>query len=242
MNYSETCYKKAKSISENAFFIKKNIKTKKDLSYNYIKYRIFRPLLKLYYKSFQLKHGVTPWTSPASIVFFKSCLTKKMVGLEYGSGKSTAFFADRLKHLTSVEHNQEWYKIVKDKIAQEKINNVDYHYIPPNNPEKVNSVPELYEKYNKYLKNHPFRKSYLDYYQFVLKFPDHHFDFILVDGRARVECSFNCLDKLKPGGIFVLDNSERDGYKPVHQVLEKWKKVNTTTGLTDTTIWFKPLH
>ena len=46
--------------------------------------------------------------------------------------------------------------------------------------------------------------------------------------------------KLKRGGIFILDNSERLRYEPVHRKLRSWKQVFTTTGLTDTTIWFKP--
>lgn len=242
MDYSESCYKKAKSISEKAFFIQKNIKAKKEFSFNYVRYRILRPLLKLYYKLFQLNQGNIPWTSPASIIFFKSCLTKDMTGLEYGSGRSTAFFAKRLKHLTSVEHNLEWFDIVKEKLQKENICNVDYHFIPPANPADTTLSPDLFGRYSPFLKYHQFRSTFYNYFQFVLQFPDHHFDFILVDGRARVECAFNCLDKLKPGGILVLDNSERPEYHPVHQVLKDWKKVNTTTGLTDTTIWFKPLH
>jgi len=37
-----------------------------------------------------------------------------------------------------------------------------------------------------------------------------------------------------------LDNSDRDRYIPVFTVLKGWKMLNTTTGLFDTTFWFKP--
>ena len=39
------------------------------------------------------------------------------------------------------------------------------------------------------------------------------FDFILVDGRGRVKCFKKALKVLKPGGVIMLDNSERKSYK-----------------------------
>jgi len=74
----------------------------------------------------------------------------------------------------------------------------------------------------------------------VNTYPDNYFDFIIVDGRARVECSFNAIKKLKRGGLFVLDNSERKRYMPIFNLLENWEMANTSNGLTDTTFWLKP--
>lgn len=237
MTLSDLSYNKAKNISNNFFFIKKNILAQKSLSLAYIFYRVFRPILKLYYKQFKIRHQNTPWTTPASIIIFKELLTRDMIGFEYGSGKSTLFFAGKLKRLVSVEHNKEWFKLVNNEINERGITNVDYHYIPQNHQNMVKGT-NFHTRFA--LKDFEIIPQYFNYFEFIKSYPDGHFDFIIVDGRARVECTLNALDKLKSGGMLVLDNSERPRYKPVHRALKKWKQVYTTNGLTDTTIWFKP--
>jgi len=234
-----TAYQTVLDISKRTFFIKRNIISKKSLSADYIFYRIARPFLKVNYKLFKWLNPQSPWTSQASIKAFEKILTKNMIGFEYGSGFSTMFFSKHLKHLTSVEHNEEWFNIVKTKLKEQGINNVDYQFIPSSKTEK-NSEYTFYQDYQLTSKDFSIRREYQDYFSFVSTFNNEHFDFIIVDGRARVECCLNAIPKLKKGGLFVLDNSDRDRYKPVFKVLESWKSITTTTGLFDTTIWFKP--
>jgi hypothetical protein len=231
-------YQTVLDISHRPFFIKRNIISKKSLSFDYIFYRIARPLLKVNYKLFKLLNPQTPWTSQASIKAFEKILTRDMVGFEYGSGFSTMFFSKHLKHLTSVEHNEEWFRIIKTKLKDQGINNVEYHLIPLNKTER-NSEYTFYKDYRLTSKDFTIHKEYHDYFSFISTFNNEHFDFIIVDGRARVECCLNAIPKLKSGGLFVLDNSDRDRYKPVFKVLESWESITTTTGLFDTTIWFK---
>ena len=52
-----------------------------------------------------------PWLTPDMIKILDSWLCPADVGLEFGSGRSTSWFAARVKHLTSVEHNPEWYSL-----------------------------------------------------------------------------------------------------------------------------------
>lgn len=40
------------------------------------------------------------------------------------------------------------------------------------------------------------------------------FDIIIVDGRDRVNCCMRAIDALSPNGVVVLDDSEREKYKP----------------------------
>ena len=229
--------KKAQKISKNIFFVKANIVAKKDQTAVYIRYRALRPILKGYYKLFNLFYANRPWTTPASIIFFEKVLNKDMIGLEYGSGRSTLYFATRLKKLVSIEHHQEWHKKVSDTFKNEDITNVEYLFIPKKPDE--NSFSDVDAELNK-LDGSESRLDFEDYYLKVKEYPDNFFDFVLIDGRVRVHCGINAMSKLKPGGIFVLDNSERPRYSPLHQKLENWPKVKTTTGLTDTTIWIKP--
>lgn len=234
-----SAYERVNNISKGAFFVKKNILSKKSFTPRYIFYRIARPLLKFNYKLFKWLNPQSPWTSQASIKAFEEILNKNMIGFEYGSGLSTLFFSKHLKHLTSVEHNQEWFKIVNTKLQDRHIDNVDYHFIPAEK-ETGNTGYFFFKDFNLPDTDFTIRKEYHDYFSFVSTFPNEHFDFIIVDGRARVECCLNAIPKLKSGGLFVLDNSDRERYSPIFKVLENWKSITTTTGLFDTTIWFKP--
>jgi len=236
----QTAYDIALRISRSPIFPKKNLIAPKSFSFSYIQYRIARPLLKVYYKIFKWRNPFVPWTSQASIKTFEKILTRDMVGLEYGSGNSTIFFASHLKELTSIEHNKEWFKIVKANLQKLKLTNVDYRFIPATKKDNQQYSYTFYKDYNLTEKDFQIRTDYHEYFSFVKEFPNNHFDFIIVDGRARVECCLNAIPKLKSNGIFVLDNSDRNRYKPVFKVLKNWKSITTTTGLFDTTIWFKP--
>ena len=50
-----------------------------------------------------------PWFTYSFIDFLTERLNNKLNIFEFGSGNSTLFFAKRIKHVTSVEHNVEWY-------------------------------------------------------------------------------------------------------------------------------------
>ena len=236
---TNTLYKELQKVSSGRLWVKKLFLSPKEFSFKYLRYRVLRPLLKGYYKLFNLFHPQSPWTTPASIVFFDKVLTKNMTGLEYGSGRSTIFFARRLGQLVSIEHHPQWYEKVKKLLQQQKLSNVTYLLIPEqgNNPGPDNQ--KLEARLNK-MDGSEERPEFAEYYNKVNEFADGHFDFVLIDGRARVKCGLNAMNKLKSGGIFVLDNSERPRYQPLHRALESWPKTETTTGLTNTTIWIKP--
>ena len=229
-------YKIADSISRKSYFIHRNIVSVKGFSIAYARYRILRPILKLYDSLLKSPYGKQkPWLSPASIGILDKCLNSSMIGLEYGSGRSTRFFSKRLKQLVSIEHHQEWYDLVSKELNDEGIRNVTYLKIAATQSESKKDIEVRYR--SDYIEDN---SNYQDYYERVSDFPDAYFDFVLIDGRARVECSVRAVSKLKSGGIFVLDNSERRRYMIVHKELSTWKRVDTTSGLTDTTIWFKP--
>lgn len=219
--------------------INKYIVAKKAFSIEYISYRVLRPILKVIYWLYTKTHPNRPWLSPASIKFIDERLTNEMTGLEYGSGRSTVFFANRLKKLVSIEHHAAWYKKVEKLLTANNLGNVEYLLIP----EQIASDDDVKIDLETKLKNldgSETRNEFFNYYDKVNEYPDDYFDFVLIDGRARVNCGRNALKKINKGGIFVLDNSERARYQPLHSALISWPKVETTTGLTNTTIWIKP--
>jgi len=227
-----------KKIALNKFLIKKYTPLLEVEPHNKnFLYKIRLLFVKGHYKVFNILYPQRPWTSPASILFFDKFLNYKMVGLEYGSGRSTFYFAKKLKHLISIEHHEGWYNSVKSKLTENKVENVDYYLIPKKEVSANKEDLDIYlDQYNELGS----KKTFEDYYNKVNEYADSYFDFILIDGRSRVRCGLNAIPKLNKGGIFVLDNSERERYEPLHKALDSWPKVNTTNGFTNTTIWIKP--
>ena len=199
-------------------------------------YRILRPILKIRYAFFRRMNKPAPWLSPTSILFFKKYLEKDMVGAEFGSGSSTLFFAPRISKLYSVEHNEEWYHLINEKLTGLNCSNVDYRFVLQN--DKSDFVDEVFDLEEK--RDFEIRRDYVNYFQALNDIRDHSLDFAIVDGRARTECCYEILPKIKKGGILILDNSERKRYELVFEQLKDFEMYETTNGLTNTTFWFIP--
>ena len=202
----------------------------------YLLYRILRPILKIRYGFFRRMHKPAPWLSPTSILFFKKYLEKDMVGAEFGSGSSTLFFAPRISKLYSVEHNEEWYHLINEKLTGLNCSNVDYRFVVQN--DKSDYVDEVFDLEEK--RDFEIRRDYVNYFRALNDIRDHSLDFAIVDGRARTECCHEILPKIKKGGILILDNSERKRYELVFEQLKDYEMYETTNGLTNTTFWFIP--
>ena len=54
-----------------------------------------------------------PWVTYSFIDFIKDRITKSQSVFEYGSGSSTEFYAERASSVVSVEHDKEWFELVK---------------------------------------------------------------------------------------------------------------------------------
>jgi len=217
--------------------ITKNYTAEKGPTFRYVRYRILRPLLKLNYKMFRRGRTDSPWLAQGATIFLDQYLTKEMRVLEYGSGYSTIYFANRVDSVVSFEHYKEWYDRISKEFAALKLTNIDYQFVPPNDPATFSE--ERFRTAHPELKGFELSRRFSDYFEGINSYPDESFDLILIDGRARVETFFNAFPKLKKGGLAILDNSERDRYDPIHEKMKDCKKQSFTTGLTDTVIWVK---
>ena len=57
-----------------------------------------------------------PWLVKKAVEFLEEYLTKDMTVLEYGSGISTKWIAERVKHIYSIEHSQGYYDEIREKL------------------------------------------------------------------------------------------------------------------------------
>lgn len=63
----------------------------------------------------------------------------------------------------------------------------------------------------------------LPYHQLCDEWGDCSFDLILIDGKDRVDCAESAVRLIKPGGVLVLDNSNRSEYTPVgSRICQGW--------------------
>jgi tRNA A58 N-methylase Trm61 len=132
-----------------------------------------------------------PWMTYPAIDFLKNNLQANHEVFEFGLGASTIFFANRVKHVTSLETNSKWLEIVKEKHA---LSNVDMVLMADG---LINA------NYENFAKN-----------------SGKKFDFIIVDSLKRFECVKNSINALKKGGRLILDDSERENYKKIFEFLK----------------------
>lgn len=229
-----------KEAQDRSILPNQNWRREKSDGLEYLRYRICRPLIKGVFYIFRWWNKPTPWFAPSAVNFFKKWLKKDMVGLEFGSGASSKFFAQRIKKLVSVEHHKGWYEHVSKWFEENHLDNIDYRFIAENPEFQTKELPQFFEYQNLKAGDYSFKPQFWEYFHIADEFENTYFDFVLVDGRARVACLLNSIPKLKSGGLMILDNSDRPSYQLAFKVLQDWENFTCTTGLSDTTFWIKP--
>lgn len=182
--------------------------------------------------AYERRYPGAPWLTASMVRILESWLRPEDRGIEWGSGRSTIWFAERVASLVSVEHDANWYRSVSDELRKRQLNNVHYFLC----------------------------ESEEDYKRVADTMALESLDFCLVDGEARDDCALAALSLLKPGGIVIVDNlnfylptqsrspfSRRPWqgcYTPkwerFHQSVGGWRHVSTTNGVFDTGLWVKP--
>jgi len=212
-------------------------------------FRYYRPWKKSLRNSRvgALTDDKTPWITYPAIDFLQSQLSSDMHVFEYGSGASTAFFAKHVRHVISIENDPLWGRTVSDLLRAKKITNVDLRIIESDRLEKGTTIhpenPDFYhsnsEKYN--------MCDFKKYVSQIDQLKDGSMDVVFVDGRSRAACIKHAYRKVKPGGMLLLDNSERVYYtQESRRFVENWEEriffgpVSSVTFFTETTCWTAP--
>ncbi|MGH2530815.1 MAG: hypothetical protein ACRDJW_00785 [Thermomicrobiales bacterium] len=120
----------------------------------------------------------TPWLSHRAINELDRLIQQDWYVIEFGSGMSTPWLAERCGFLYSVESDPVWSETVRAMINERQLTNVRYEQRP------------------------------LETYADLTAFDDDYFNLALVDGEIRSSCLLSVFDKLKPNGFIYLDNSD----------------------------------
>jgi len=160
-------------------------------------------------ENYLLNHR-TPWLVFDAIDFMKSVSLEGKRVFEYGSGGSTLFWLKRGAECVSVEHDEQWYGVMRDYLKD--ATRIDYRLVRPEaalDPGSADPAdPGSYVSDDRAFSG----QSFKDYVCQIDEFPDLSFDVVLIDGRARPSCIKHSVPKVKVGGAIILDNAERTYY------------------------------
>lgn len=156
-----------------------------------------------------------PLLALSAINFLKDFLSQNtsLKVLEFGSGASTVWLSRFTANLVSIEHHPDWYDTVKSTLTGDSTcQSVDLRLLP------------------------------LPYYSVCDEFSDEYFDLIIVDGRDRIKCLESAIRILKPGGVLILDDAQRERYDKADYLLRNWEFTRSISPARQTHWWIKPLH
>ncbi len=195
-------------------------------TFRYVKNRVIQIL-------HEKTHPNDPWLTRQSVHILADLLQDTDTGLEFGSGRSTIWFAQRTSRVISIEHDFKWYQSVGQKIQDLNLESkIDYRYCD----------------------------NIADYVGQIDSLEDNSIDYCLIDGKARDECALKVLPKLKHEGILIIDNinlylpnasrspnsirrfdnTNDSDWASVQVQIDSWEMVWTTNGVSDTALWIKP--
>ncbi len=150
-----------------------------------------------------------PWIVYSAIDFINHRLPDNPVVFEYGSGGSTLYWIKKKGRVISIEHDPEWYTFLFNQVRN--VPSVDYRLILPESTEDEMgdpSDPFIYRSKDKDFLNYSFE----EFVKQIDEFPDESFDVVLIDGRARASCIYSSYQKVRIGGMLILDNANLNYY------------------------------
>ncbi len=183
---------------------------------------------------FQKLNPEAPWIGPEAVCTLVRLLTPEMHGLECGSGRSTAWVAQRVTVLESWEESAEWMAKTSALLSAKGLQNVVLKSVFP--------TPASYQK-------------------LLQEIGEEILHFALVDSEnCRDFLCVELIPKIRKGGFLMLDNANwflpsssraphSRSYKagPANELWKRfleetadWKCLWTSSGVTDTAFFVRP--
>jgi hypothetical protein len=147
-----------------------------------------------------------PWWPYDATAWVASVLPPQPLVFEYGGGGSTLWLEDRGATITVAEHDEVWHRQLAAQLSPRTV-------LLPRPPTAIGSVVSAVTP------------GYFDDYVAAIDGQaDGSLDLVIVDGRARVECACRAMPKVKPGGLLLLDDTDRARYRPGVAALAGWER------------------
>lgn len=145
-----------------------------------------------------------PWLTYPIINFLDKRLSAEHCLFEYGAGNSTVWFASKTRSVIALEHTNEWAEGVRPRL-------------PPNAQLHVRAAAD-----SRHYDEIAFLELELEnaYTQFILE-SNAQYDIIVIDGIYRNACTRTALQRLLPGGVLVLDNTDFAAFSPAVETLHR---------------------
>lgn len=170
-------------------------------------------------RQFERSNPDAPWFAAPSISFLETLLEPTFVGFEWGSGRSTIWFAKRVSKITSVEAREAWHRAVCESIRSEHLEEKVTLLLSPVSSNWAED-PEEIERY----------------ISTIERMPDGSLDFLVVDGHFRILCLQRGLRKIRPGGLLILDNSDLPEFTDCQKAWNACDVRRFSNGIWETTI------
>ncbi len=185
--------------------------------------------------------NIYPWFSFPSIDYIEKLTSSDMHVLEFGCGYSTIWWAQRVCRVTSIERSSHWITEVNQALSMHAMVNVDlipFLGFSGTTEEDIKAGCDSVQL-----------EPTIQRYVLAGQVKSVQYDVIVVDDVFRNEAAAAAISQLKPGGMLVLDDSERERYRPTFDLLKRigWSFASCH-GATpyhfhekQTTIWHKPI-
>jgi predicted O-methyltransferase YrrM len=182
-----------------------------------------------------------PWVTADAVDAMATLLRPTDVGLEFGAGSSTLWFARHTARVISIEPSLAWYDDIGRKLAEAGLTNADLRHVPG-----VDGSPEH-------------RAAVLGV---VDQLGAAALDYVFVDGLYRDEEALRATEVVRSGGVVIVDNVNTylpspslpsPSRSPWHvpapatpvwkdfvDAVAGWRQLWTTNGVWDTALWIKP--
>jgi len=156
----------------------------------------------------------TPLMHKDEYTFLEKYLNPNDILLEWGSGNGTLYFSGLVKKVISIEHDIDWYNMIKKVIELFDIKNIEQYHIPAHTP---NPVPCRYAQFKDYI-----------------EFPKQNnlqFTKVLIDGRARKYCARSIADYINQNCVVFIHDFNREDYQKVLKYYDKVDVISSGQGI-----------
>ena len=123
---------------------------------------------------------VRPWWPMPVIPLIDDLINKDMDVVEFGSGNSTVWLAERARTVLAIESHDMWHNKVRSELETRGLSNASV-------------VLRCGEEYHTFHTQDP-----------------EYFDLAIIDGDYRWRCIESVLPRMRAGGLIYLDNSDSD--------------------------------